>query len=62
MNRFFLVEILSAEAVHNLIRGNFALLFGNLLNDIGKFLVHRLGQLKAKISVHNVSENCAWTI
>ena len=53
MQRLFLVKILSAEGVHNLVRGNLPLLFGNCLDDVGKLPVHGFGQLESKISVHN---------
>ena len=56
MQRFLLIQILALEIVHDLLRGNLALLLGYLLDNICKLFVHRLGQLEAKISIHNESD------
>ena len=53
----FFVKILFPEFLHDHIRRNFSLLFGNRLYHIGKFPLHTLWKLESEICIHDKSNS-----
>src|SRR5699024_12637587 len=55
MVRFLPVQVILPELLHDLLRGHLALALRDLLDPVGKLLVHSPRQLEAEAGIHHKS-------